>query len=202
MVVPVESIAGTQADHLMICAVQTYFICELQNCLHTSLSGWFILFILFYLVTTEWKDLSLSLFSYVPRPNYSPLTQVLIGRPPGSDDARFPRRRRCEKRSRQPVYTAFPFFLSSALVLLFGQARLVGCGATDQYKLAHNRQGCGFLQCLCTAPPGRFSRFHQQRWEGEGSAAAGNFCVSVCARASLHTCAQREFKQERQTFFF
>lgn len=29
-----------------------------------------------------------------------------------------------------------------------------------------------------------FSRFYQQRWEGEGSAAAGNFlCVCVCAHA-------------------
>lgn len=43
------------------------------------------------------RSLSLCLlYIYLPRPNYSPLRQVLIGRPPDSDDARFPRRRRHE----------------------------------------------------------------------------------------------------------
>lgn len=54
------------------------------------------------------------------------------------------------KRSRRPVCTAFPSFCLPRR-LGFGQARLVGCGATDQYRLAHNRQAGGFLQCLCAA---------------------------------------------------
>lgn len=113
------------------------------------------------------------------------------------------------KRSRRPVCTPFPSFCLPRR-LGFGQARLVGCGATDQYRLAHNRQAGGFLQCFYAqlwSSSRAFSHFYQQRWEGEGSAAAGNFscewlCECVCARVC--TCAHSGFRRERrgQPFFF
>lgn len=59
--------------------------------------------------------------------------------------------------SRRPVCAAFPCSFVFAVGFAFGHWRLVGCSAEDQYRLAHNRQACGFHQCLCAATSRVFS---------------------------------------------
>lgn len=118
----VESRAGTEADHLTVCAVQTSVICALQNYLHWCLSGGLFVFS-YWLLQNGKVSLSLSL---------SFLKKIFL-------DQTTLHRHRCSlvvlqarmmpgfhgdggaKCSRRPVCTAFPFLLSSALILLLDQ---------------------------------------------------------------------------------
>lgn len=144
-----------QADHLTIYAAQTCFICELQNCLRGSVSGWFLFFFFFFL-SAERKGLSLSFFyifleqTTLHRHRYSLVTLQAQMMPGFHGDGG------CETlppASLRSISLPFVFCVGFA----FGQARLVGGGGADQYRLAHSRQGLWIPPVFMHSHSGAFS---------------------------------------------
>lgn len=165
----VESRAGTKADHLTIHAAQTCFIFELHNCIHRSLSRWFLYFF-FSFCRMERSLFFLYIFlnqTTLHRHRCSLVALQARMMPGFHGDGG-------AKRSRRPVCTAFHFLLSSAMVLLLD--RHVWWAAAPPIDTGwHAADRVVDSSSLCTATPGRFRVFTNRDGKVKGRQLRGTF---------------------------
>lgn len=191
MAAPIESKAGTEANHLLIQTVHACFSWNLtlrdresRQLLNYFCRSLVCFVFFFFLVVAEWKGLFLSTYP-AARAQANSLHQYgAYCHPPGSADAGFPRRRRRE------IYPVASLYSVSFLCLRVGlDGHVWRAAAHRSIQAGTHRHAVNSFMFMrsSTSPPGHFEFLPTEmgRWRVGSYREVSFLCVWVCVCAGV-----------------